>query len=105
MDVDESAISATWDVVEGTKHHARGAFVLLKPQLGPEKLPTVLGFGCGTGLQTAKLRSVAQRIVAVDTSREMIEQFRSEFPDVESRAADVGDLVSTLVFRRRCSEK
>ena len=105
MDVDWDAESASWDTEIGTEHYAQRAFALIKPRLDSEKPPVVLDFGCGTGLQTAKLRSVAQRIVAVDTSKGMIAQFRSKFPDIESHAADICDLVPTMVIRRRSSKK
>ena len=98
MDVDWDALSSSWDTVEGAEHYAQRAFALIKPRLDPEKPPVVLDFGCGTGLQTAKLLNVTQRIVAVDTSQGMIDQFRSKFPDIESHAADICDLVSAMVI-------
>jgi SAM-dependent methyltransferase len=60
---------------------------------------TVVDFGCGTGILTAKLRKMCSKVVAIDASPKMIEAVEDkicggEWDNVQAFAAVLGDLSS-----------
>jgi trans-aconitate methyltransferase len=64
--------------------HGADLLDLLKPQTGER----ILDLGCGTGQLTAKIAAAGAAAVGIDASREMIEQARHNFPDIEFYVAD-----------------
>lgn len=60
-----------WDSNDAVIDYANKAHETLITSINPAGL-TVLDFGCGTGLLTEKLASVAHSIVALDTSTKML---------------------------------
>lgn len=49
---------------------------------------TILDLGCGTGILTAQLAGLCDRIVGVDGSENMIDKAREEFGDIEFQVCD-----------------
>ncbi|BDX07522.1 class I SAM-dependent DNA methyltransferase [Planctobacterium marinum] len=60
-----------WDSNDAVIHYAIKAHEALLATMSPAGM-TVLDFGCGTGLLTEKLASVASSVVALDTSSKML---------------------------------
>jgi trans-aconitate methyltransferase len=48
----------------------------------------ILDVGCGEGPLTAKLATGVKRIVGIDASLNMIDDFRRSFPSIDSRVVD-----------------
>jgi len=48
----------------------------------------ILDVGCGEGPLTAKIGAHVQRIVGIDASKNMIDDFKVKFPEIESRVVD-----------------
>jgi SAM-dependent methyltransferase len=71
---------------------------------------TVVDFGCGTGILTAKLRKMCSKVVAIDASPRMIEAVEDkirggEWDNVQTFAAVLGDLSSANeVIRQQVEE-
>ena len=49
---------------------------------------SVLDLGCGTGTLTAQLAANGRRVVGADSSPEMIERARAQYPDLDFRVCD-----------------
>ena len=49
---------------------------------------SVLDLGCGTGTLTARLAANGRRVVGADSSPEMIERARAQYPDLDFRVCD-----------------
>jgi len=60
-----------WDANEATISFAEQAFQSLTSAVALDK-PTVLDFGCGTGLLTERLAPLVKQIVALDISEKMM---------------------------------
>jgi ubiquinone/menaquinone biosynthesis C-methylase UbiE len=74
----QEQVTATWDAEAaswdnpGTMAYCEQAHSLLLSLVAIEPSMTVLDFGCGSGLMTAKLRSACGRVVALDASPAMV---------------------------------
>jgi 2-polyprenyl-3-methyl-5-hydroxy-6-metoxy-1,4-benzoquinol methylase len=66
-----------WHTSEDVILYAEKAYQALTEIVNPEGL-TILDFGCGTGLLTAKMAPVARRILALDTSAKMISVLKNK---------------------------
>ena len=71
------------------KHHFVADFgeevlALLAPQAGER----ILDLGCGTGHLTQKIAAHGAAVVGIDSSLEMIEQARANYPDLQFLVAD-----------------
>lgn len=64
-----------------------GVVDLLKPQAGEQ----ILDLGCGTGHLTAQIAATGAQVVGFDSSGEMLEKARHNFPDLDFRQADARD--------------
>jgi len=60
-----------WDVDPSVEEYAKNAFLALLDNINIDGL-TVLDFGCGTGALTQLMSPTVKRIVAIDSSSEMI---------------------------------
>ena len=84
-------LAADWDTREDARIYAEQAFQSWNRKIAPlvSNLAEsrVLDFGCGTGLLTEKLAPLCGHIVAVDTSRRMIEILRRKVED-----GDIGNI-------------
>jgi trans-aconitate methyltransferase len=67
---------------------------LLAPQAGER----VLDVGCGTGQLTAEIARSGARILGIDNSPAMIEQARTNFPDLQFEITDVTRISYTAEF-------
>jgi predicted TPR repeat methyltransferase len=73
-----------WDTNDDVKLYAERAFKTLTDITSLERV-RVLDFGCGTGLLTEKLSSLASHIVALDSSPKMISVLENKkLPNVTS---------------------
>ncbi|WP_295891701.1 methyltransferase domain-containing protein [uncultured Vibrio sp.] len=73
----------TWESEQATSEFASHVFEQLTQQTNLQG-KHVLDFGCGTGLLSQKISTVAKDIVALDSSEAMIEQLdMKELPNVE----------------------
>lgn len=52
----------------------------------------ILDLGCGTGMLTARLFSLGNRVVGVDSSHSMIEKAKEQFPNIEFNVCNALDL-------------
>jgi len=77
-----------WDSNEDVQIYAQRAFDSLEQRVTPlyQSLSEcrVLDFGCGTGLLTEKLATRCGQVVAIDTSKKMIEALRSKLTQLGS---------------------
>lgn len=53
---------------------------------------TILDLGCGTGILTVQLADLCNKIVGVDSSRNMIDKAKEQFSNIEFRVCDALDL-------------
>jgi predicted TPR repeat methyltransferase len=77
-------MAGEWDDLASV--YADGCYNLLQQTIGTAPLeshPVILDFGCGTGLLTSKLQSLASRIIAIDVSPSMIEIVHDKIRDME----------------------
>jgi len=56
--------------------------------LDPQKNEKILDLGCGTGQLTAKLSRRAPKVIGMDKSPEMIEEAKSNFPELNFNVGD-----------------
>lgn len=49
---------------------------------------TILDLGCGTGILTAQLAELCNKVVGVDSSENMIDKAREDFGDIEFKVCD-----------------
>lgn len=49
---------------------------------------TILDLGCGTGILTAQLAQLCNKVVGVDSSENMIDKAREDFGDIEFKVCD-----------------
>jgi trans-aconitate methyltransferase len=81
---------APWDPSLYQKAHsfvwemADAIFALLDPQPGEK----ILDIGCGTGQLTARIAAAGAEVSGIDSSAEMLEEARSNFPAIDFRQAD-----------------
>jgi 2-polyprenyl-3-methyl-5-hydroxy-6-metoxy-1,4-benzoquinol methylase len=91
-------IAINWDDNADAHAYADMAFESWQRKVAPLiselSLARVLDFGCGTGLLTAKLAPLCGKVVALDSSVEMIKRLEAKV--AESRLANVTPLVSTI---------
>jgi SAM-dependent methyltransferase len=95
-----NGMAGEWDDLAGG--YASGFYEKLweTTSLDPSsKQLTVVDFGCGTGLLTAKLRKVCSKVVAIDASPRMIEALEEkirggEWDNVQAFVTVLGDLSS-----------
>src|SRR5689334_16737071 len=66
----------------------RGVVDLLAPQPGER----ILDIGCGTGQLTAEIAKTGAQVAGVDSSPAMIDQARTNFPEIRFEQADVRSL-------------
>lgn len=52
----------------------------------------ILDLGCGTGVLTARLFELGNRVVGVDSSRSMIDKAKDQFPEIEFKVCNALDL-------------
>ncbi len=52
----------------------------------------ILDLGCGTGILTARLFELGNRVVGIDSSHSMIEKAKDQFPETEFRVCNALDL-------------
>ncbi len=52
----------------------------------------ILDLGCGTGILTARLFNLGNRVVGIDSSHSMIEKAKDQFPEIEFRVCNALDL-------------
>lgn len=64
-----------------------GVVELLAPKAGQR----VLDLGCGTGELTAQIAASGAQVIGFDTSPSMLEQARTQFPDLDFRFGDGRD--------------
>lgn len=69
-------------------------FALLDPQPGEK----ILDIGCGTGQLTARIAAAGGEVVGIDTSAEMLEKARGNFPAIDFRQADARSFSLGLPF-------
>ena len=91
-------LATHWDDNADAHAYADMAFESWRRKVAPLiselSLARVLDFGCGIGLLTAKLAPLCRKVVALDSSVEMIKQL--EVKVAESRLANVTPLVSSI---------
>ena len=51
-----------------------------------------MDLGCGTGILTARLFNLGNRVVGIDSSHSMIEKAKDQFPEIEFRVCNALDL-------------
>jgi len=56
--------------------------------LAPQPDERILDFGCGTGRLTHEIASSGAQVVGIDSSAEMIEQARKNYPEIQFDVAD-----------------
>ena len=91
-------LAATWDQEEGAQPYSQRAFDEIQKRIELNGETVVLDFGSGTGMLTGKLLEVVKTVVAVDTSGPMIEKLKEKFTHVETHAADIRQLIPSLVI-------
>lgn len=68
--------ASTWDTEDAVQKYAEASFQSLMNLLQEKGVPTsglkILDFGCGTGILTDKLVKEGNKVIAVDTSKEML---------------------------------
>jgi len=64
--------ASDWDANKDAQSYAASAFETLRDTVNLNSL-NILDFGCGTGLLTEKLSPIANQIVALDSSKKMID--------------------------------
>lgn len=64
--------------------YGRDLVRLLAPQPGER----ILDVGCGTGQLTAEIAQAGAKVIGIDSSASMIEQARSNFPDIDFEIAE-----------------
>ena len=57
-----------------------------------EKVKSILDLGCGNGTLTDMLRKKGFRVIGMDSSAEMIEAARAQYPDIDFICGDAADL-------------
>ncbi len=60
----------------------------LIPLLDPKPNEIILDLGCGTGPLTAQLAKMAQRVIGIDSSSDMLALAKRNYPDIEFLVAD-----------------
>ncbi len=87
IDWDEHA--GYWDDFDEAKDYSSKIFKLLTNQIDLKNL-SILDFGCGTGLLTDYMREQAKRIVALDSSKKMIEVLHGKnYENVETLVGEL----------------
>jgi trans-aconitate methyltransferase len=85
-----SSTSSQWDAELYDSKHAfvweRAAEVL--SLLGASLGEAILDLGCGTGHLTSRIASSGARVVGIDSSPEMIEEARKNYPELTFSVAD-----------------
>ena len=86
--------SQTWNP---ELYQARHSFVWdygrdLVGMLAPKKNERILDIGCGTGNLTAEIAALCGEITGVDSSPQMIEQARLNYPQIDFQLIDVREL-------------
>ncbi len=91
-------VAAHWDDNADAHAYANMAFESWQRKVAPLaselSLARVLDFGCGTGLLTAKLAPLCRKVIALDSSVEMIKQL--EVKVAATNFANVTPLASTI---------
>ncbi len=57
-----------------------------------KKEQTILDLGCGTGILTAQLNNLGSKVVGIDSSRNMIDEAKEQFGDIEFKVCDALNL-------------
>ena len=93
-------MNTTWDASAYDTRHSYvfrfGASLIgdLKPQPGER----ILDLGCGTGHLTNEIAAAGAAVLGIDSSAEMIEQARSNYPQVRFEAADATEYRTSEQF-------
>ncbi len=66
--------------------------------LAPKSHERILDLGCGSGELTAKINELAERVVGIDKSPEMIARAREQFPSCDFEVGDATDFNSSKPF-------
>ena len=80
-----------WDTNEAVIVYSEKAYEALVEIVSIEGL-TILDFGCGTGLLTAKMASIAHRVLALDSSAKMISVLKNkQLPNVDTLSVELSE--------------
>lgn len=95
-DIDRSKIdwnehAEYWDDFKDARLYTDQTFALLKERIDLTDL-TILDFGCGTGILTEHMATMAKQIVAIDSSDKMIEVLNGkQLNNVEGIVAELSE--------------
>jgi SAM-dependent methyltransferase len=71
---------------------------LMSEHYGPPRPELrICEFGCGTGRVTSRLAPYARQLVAVDSSRAMLDAFGARFPEARTRCADTRQALTQML--------
>jgi len=79
-----------WDAqhYDSRHHYVTDYGATLVSALAPQPGERILDIGCGTGHLTHDIASAGTQVVGIDSSAEMIEQARRNYPDLNFRLGD-----------------
>jgi 2-polyprenyl-3-methyl-5-hydroxy-6-metoxy-1,4-benzoquinol methylase len=90
--------AADWDGNNDVQIYAQNAFASWKEKVAPLYANTstlkVLDFGCGTGLLTLKLAACCKQVVAVDTSKKMLDVLKRKL--AQSNVENIATLAVSI---------
>jgi trans-aconitate methyltransferase len=95
-----SESSAPWDPSLYQNAHAfvwemaGEIFALLDPRPGER----ILDIGCGTGQLTARIAAAGAEVIGIDSSAEMLEKARANYPSIDFRQADARSFALGMRF-------
>lgn len=84
--------AAQWDALPRRVALAQAVVSAICQQVNPQPWMRILDYGCGTGLVTLGLQPLAQEVIAVDSSRGMLEQV-----ELKAREAGITNLVTRYI--------
>lgn len=66
--------------------------------LDPQPAETILDLGCGSGQLTNEIYGSGARVIGIDSSAEMVEAAKSNFPEIDFRVMDATELSFDFQF-------